>query len=196
MKSSTPAAILTALALAFGPFGSPTLAFAATQAPAAADRTVVVESFDGAELTGGAVTNDGLSAMLVDTLLAADGYTVMEKGVAGAEPRFLIKGSIVRFDANAGGAALQMGGVSGVGRALGGGARRRVSRVAVSLRLIDATSGRILAVARAEGEAAAKEADAGLSGPGMSASAFRSTSIGQALENALAKAARDLAGKF
>lgn len=195
MKSSILAAVLAALALGFGPAGSPTLAFAATEAPAA-DRTVVVESFDGAELTGGAVTNDGLSAMLVDTLLAAGGYTVLEKAAAGAKPRFLIKGSIVRFDANAGSAAIQIGGVPGVARALGGAARRRLSRVAVSLRLIDATSGRILAVARAEGEAAAQEADAGLIGSGMSASALRATSIGQALENALAKAARDLAGKL
>lgn len=195
MKSSTLAAVIAAFALAVGPAGSPTLAFAATQAPAA-DRTVVVESFDGAELTGGAVTNDGLSAMLVDTLLAAGGYTVLESGVAGAEPRFLIKGSIVRFDADAGGSAVQMSGIPGVGRALGGATRRRVSRVTVSLRLIDATSGRILAVARAEGEAAAREVDAGLAGSGMGASAFRATSIGRALENALAKAARDLAGKF
>lgn len=195
MKSSTLSAVLAALALTFGPTGSPTPAFAAIEAPAA-DRTVVVESFDGAELAGGAVTNDGLSAMLVDVLLTVDGYTVLEEGVAGAKPRFLIKGSIVRFDANAGGAAVQIGGVPGVARALGGGARRRVSRVAVSLRLIDATSGRILAVARAEGEAAAREADAGLAGSGMGASAFRATSIGQALEDALAKAARDLAGRF
>ncbi|MDP1738002.1 MAG: CsgG/HfaB family protein [Caulobacter sp.] len=195
MKHSILAAGLAAIMLAIGPAGSPTPAFAATEA-LAADRTVVVEGFDGAELTGGAVTDDGLSAMLVDMLLATGGYTVLEAGVGGAKPRFMIKGSIVRFDADAGGAAVRMGGVPRVARALGGGARRRVSRVAVSLRLIDATSGRVLAVVRAEGEAAAQEADAGLAGTGVSASAFRATSIGQALEIALAKAARDLAGKF
>lgn len=195
MKSSILAAVIAALAVAFGPAGSPTLAFAATQVPAD-DQTVTVESFDGAELTGGVVTNDGLSAMLVDVLLATGSYVVLEKGVAGVKPRFLIKGSIVRFDANAGSTGVQMGGIPGAARALGGNAKRRVSRVAVSLRLIDSASGRIIAVARAEGEAAAQETDAGFAGSGMSASALRATSVGQALEDALSKAARDLAGKF
>lgn len=192
MKPTILAAALAALAVAVGAPGAPGVADAAAQTPAA-ERSVTVESFDGAELTGGVVTNDGLSALLVEVLLEGGTFAVLEKGVAGAKPRFLIKGSIVRFDATAGSSGVQLGGIPGAGRALGGKAQRRTSRVSVSLRLIDAGSGRILALARADGEAAAQEADASLTGTAMGASSLRATSVGKALEDAMGKAARDLA---
>lgn len=194
MKRTFLAVALAALAVAVGAPGAPGVTPAAAQTPAA-EKTVAVESFDGAELTGGVVSNDGLAALLVEILLEGGTFSVLEKGVAGAKPQFLIKGSIVRFDANTGSSGVQLGGIPGAGRALGGKAQRRTSRVSVSLRLIDAASGRILALARADGEAAAQEADAALTGTTMGASALRATSVGKALEDAMGKAAKQLAAK-
>jgi len=165
---------------------------------------VTVESFDGAELTGAVVSPEGLSAMLIDVLIASGRFSVVEKGGAGASgARYQIKGSIVRYDPIAGSAGVQVGGLPNLGlggRTLGAGAKHRVAKVAISLRLIDAASGQIVAVARAEGSASAQEADAGLlsarDGSTLGANALRATSIGKALEDAMRKATAELAGKM
>lgn len=172
----------------------------ALAAPAPAARSATVESFDGADIMGGVVSADGLAAMMVDVLMADGRFSVIEKGSAGAAgARFLIKGSITRYDPIAGGAGVQVGGLPMVGRALGAGARHKVAKVAISLRLIDAASGQIVAVARAEGAASAQEADAGVlnggDGSTMGANALRATSVGKALEDAMRKAAAELASK-
>lgn len=193
-----PAAI-AALALVFA-----TAAPTAAQTPASetpcAFAAVTIESFDGAELMGGVVSGDGLSAMLMDVLISGGRFSVVEKGSAGASAaRFQVKGSIVRYDPIAGSAGVQVGGLPVVGRALGAGAKHRVAKVAIMLRLIDPATGQVVAVARAEGAASAQEADAGMlnsrDGSTMGANALRATSVGKALEDAMRKAAADLANK-
>lgn len=172
--------------------------------PAAGAPSVTVETISGAELMVGVVTADGLVAMLTDMLLEGDQFTVMEttvqSGVSSAAggARFIIRGAITEYNPAAGGAGVQVGGMQRFGNALGAGAKTRTAKILISLRLINSATGAVVATARAEGKATAQEADAGLlnrRGPGMGVSAFRGTSTGKALEQAMRTAVAELAQK-
>ena len=191
-----------AFAMALAMVAATTATVAAQQAQPispATSRSITVESFEGAELTGGSVSADGLSALLIEVLVDGGQFSVVEKG-SSAPPRYLIKGSITRYNPSASGAGVQLGGFSGMGRALGGGARTRTTTVGISLRLIEASTGQIVAIGRADGSATEKGADAGVvnpwSGSNMGVNAMRSTSMGQALEDAMKKAVAELVGKI
>jgi curli biogenesis system outer membrane secretion channel CsgG len=196
MKHALSIVLAAVQVLALGGLGPPALA-QPSQATSASRQAVTVEGFDGADIMGGAVSGEGLSAMLIDVLVAEGRFSVMERG--STRPRFHIKGAITRYDPIAGGAGVQVGGMSALGRALGAGAKTRMAKVALSLRLIDPTTGEVIAVARGEGAASAQEADAGLlngrDGSTVGASAFRATSVGKAVEDAMRKAATELATK-
>ena len=187
------------------PFGEmqPATPAATKQAPvvaSAARHTIIVEAFEGAELTGGAVSADGLSSLMIEVLVESGQFSVVEKGSSAANARFLLKGSITRYNPAASGAGVQLGGFSGLGRALGAGARTRTTTVGISLRLIEASTGQIIAIGRADGSANAQDADAGVfnsrTGSTTGFSAMRSSSMGQALEDAMKKAVVDLSGKL
>src|SRR5690606_31002428 len=77
------------------------------------------------------------------------------------------------------------------GGLLGAGARSRTSTVTVSLRLIDTTTGQVVATVSATGSASSQDADAGLmnkKGQTLGLSAFRGTPLGKACEDAIRKA--------
>jgi hypothetical protein len=85
----------------------------------------------------------------------------------------------------------------------GAGAKTRTTTVGISLRMIDSTSGQVIATAKATakatGSASGQEADAGLisnrDGSTMGANAFRGASMAKAFEDAMRKASDELARK-
>ncbi len=180
-------------------------------------RTVAVDVFGGAELTAGLVAADGLTAILTDVLIEDGRFVVVERmalssiqteqqlgqgGSSTAETAaqgsrligasLLVKGAITKYNPEAGGGGLKIGGPGGRLLGLGAGVRTRKTTVSVSLRVIDTTTGQVIATVNAEGIASAREADAGVlnnrDGSTIGASAFRGTSLGKAVEDAILKA--------
>lgn len=181
-------------------------------------KTVAVDTFGGAELTAGMIASDGLTAILTDILIKDGRFVVVERqalgsiqteqqlGQSGAATvetaaqvnrligaSYLLKGAITKYNPAAGGGGLSIGGMSG----LGAGLRTNKATVAISLRLIDTTTGQIVATVNAEGSATSQDADAGLvgrrCGSTLGVSAFRGTSLGKAVEDAIRKAVDQIA---
>lgn len=179
--------------------GAPLLAAggAVAQATPSARPTIAVETFEGSELTAGSVAASSLVAILTDLILEAGHFIVIEAPGTGA--RFLLRGAIIRFDAAAGGAGLQVGGLSAFGRRAGAGARTKTTTVGLSMRLIEAASGQVVAAARAEGSASGQDADAGLmsnsNGSTVGATAFRGTPAAKAFEIAMRKTLEEITRK-
>lgn len=163
--------------------------------PGAQRPTIAIENFDGAELTAGTVAQASLVSILVEILVEARHFAVIEAPGTGA--RFILRSAVTRYDPAAGGAGLSVGGLPRFGqRALGAGARVKTTTVGLSMRLIEAASGQVIAAAKAEGSATGQEADAGLldqnNGSTMGATAFRGTSVAKAFEVAMRKAVEEI----
>lgn len=175
----------------------PAVEAATASLPASAPKSITIDVFDGLELTQGAITAAGLTAILTDILIEDPRFSVIEGGAGGA--RFLMRGVVIRYDPGAGGMGVQVGGFSGFGRMLGAGARTHTTTVGIVLRLIDASSGQVVATARASGSATGQDADAGVmnsnNGSTVGATAFRGTPVAKAFEDAMRKAATDIAVK-
>lgn len=200
-------AMLAALA------GTPVLA-----QPAGLRTTLAVESFGGSEVFGGQVAADGPAALLSEVLMADDRFVLVERSALGAiqseqqmgqggstsaetappsgrmiGASYLIRGAVTAFNPTASGGGLRLSGVPG-GSALGLGAglQSRKSTVRVSLRLVDAATGQVVATSSAEGVGTSRDADAGVmdlnKGTTLGLNALKSTSAGQALEDAIRKA--------
>ncbi len=210
--------LLTALALVG--------AAAAQPAPAAYDglkKTVAVDTFQAPDAFGGAITADGLTAMLTDALVRDGRFVVVERpglssvqaeqqlgesGAATAETAAhtgqligasaIIRGTVTKYEANAGGSSLGVGGLP-IGGILGGraGVSKQKSLIEISLRLVDTTTGQVVSTSKAHGVAATTSADASLvnprSGASMDASTFHKTPIGQAGEQAIQQAVEQIA---
>jgi len=186
--------------------------------PTALRSTVAVESFGGSEVFGGQVSADGPVALLTEVLMTDSRFVLVERvalsglqseqqlgqgGATTAETApssgrmigasYLIRGAVTAFNPTAGGGGLRLSGVPG-GSALGLGAglQSRKSTVRVSLRLIDATTGQVVATSSADGVGTSRDADAGVvdlnNGTTLGLNALKSTSAGQALEDAIRKA--------
>jgi len=196
---------------------------AASPVAAGLKKTVAVDVFGGAELTAGLVAADGLTAILTDVLIRDGRFVVVERQALGSiqseqqlgqggsatvetaaqgnrliGASYLVKGAITKYNPAAGGGGLSIGGLpSAGGFGLGAGARTRKATVSISLRVIDTTTGQIIATVNAEGAATSQETDAGLvngrNGSTLGASAFRGTSLGKAVEDAIRKAVDQIA---
>lgn len=177
-------------------------------------KTAAVDVFGGAELTAGLVAADGLTALLTDVLIQDGRFVVVERaaltsiqteqqlgqtGATTAETaaqsnrmigaRYLIKGAITKYNPNAGGGGLSIGGVGG--GLLGAGARSKTATVTISLRLIDTTTGQVVSTVNATGSASSQGVDAGLvnkKGATLGLNGFRETALGKACEDAIRKA--------
>lgn len=187
-------------------------------APVGLKRTIAVESFGGAEVFGGLVAGDGLSALLTDLLVADGRFVVVERSaLAGIQSEqqlgqsgsttsetaagsgkligasYLIRGAVTAYNPNAGGGGVRMGGIPG-GSALGLGAgmQGRKTTVTVSLRLIDTTTGQVVATTSGDGVAKTTEMDAGLvdlnNGATLGLTRLKGTAMGKAAEDAMRKA--------
>ncbi len=193
----------------------------AQTSPTDLKKTIAVDTFGGSELTAGTVSADGLSAMLTDILINDGRFVVVERQAlgsiqveqqlgAGGSARsetaaqsgaltgasLLIKGAITKYNPNAGGGGLSVGGMpSGVFGA-GAGVRTRKTTVSISLRLIDTTTGQVLGTVNADGSASGQQADAGLvnnnNGSTIGANAFRETAVGKAVQDAILKAVNQI----
>jgi len=177
--------------------------------------TVGVDAFGGGELTEGAASSDSLNALLTDALINDGRFIVVERaglgGVQGEQQLgqsgaatagtvaksnqligagLLVRGAVTKFSSAAGGGGLSLGGSFG-GGLLGGGGGVKTNKavMTVSLRLIDTTSGQVVATATGEGAATSKDVNAGLvnarTGATMGTNAFRATPIGKAAEVAI-----------
>lgn len=206
-----------ALALTSGAV-SPALAQTAV---AGLKKTIAVDTFGGSELTAGTVSADGLAAMLTDILINDGRFVVVERqalssvqteqqlgsggsarsetaaqsgGLTGAS--LLIKGAITKYNPNAGGAGLSVGGMPTGVFGAGAGVRTKKTTVAISLRLIDTTTGQVIATVNADGSASGQQADAGLvnnnNGSTIGANAFRETAVGKAVQDAILKAVNQI----
>ena len=181
-------------------------------------KTISVDQFQAADAVGGTVTADGLTAMLVDALVRDGRFVVVERpglasiqseqalgtsGSATAETSaktnqmigssVIVRGAVTKYQPAAGGGGVNVGGLP-MGSLLGGelGLNRQQAVLVISLRLIDTTTGQVIATYNAEGRANSTTASATLIQPKTGAmvggSAFANTPIGQAAQDAIVKA--------
>jgi hypothetical protein len=189
--------VLCAFALALAAASSAPAAARAEAAAAAAQKVVYAEGFASAGPIARETGADGLNAMLIEALLADGRWAVME-AADGEAKGVIVRGAVTRYEPEAGGGGLDLGGVSRLGAGRGAVSGKRAV-VAVTLRLTDASSGRILAVASAEGTANSRSAEAsgiGAAGGHGGAQAFANTPVGAAAEEAIRKAVAELSAKL
>jgi hypothetical protein len=127
-------------------------------------------------------------------------------GVLGAETaaqpgqvlgaQLLVHGSVTEFEETARGKGVQAG-VGVFGARIGIGGNKVTARVAIDLRIIDATTGQIVASERAEAEASQRSVSTSVSaGPVVIGNgAFSRTPLGEASRNAIARAVGLIVGK-
>ena len=179
---------------------------AAVVAPAAAaqDRaayqglkqTVAVDTFQATESVGGAITADGMTALLIQALVR-DGRFVVIEGAASSEASAIVRGVVTKYEPAAGGSSLSIGG--GLGSMLDGRAGTRSQRAVmeISLRLVDTATGQVVSTSSAQGSASSRTSGAGLvntwSGATVGGEVFRATPIGQAGEDAIMRAVDQIA---
>lgn len=198
-------------------------AWAAPSGVVGLKKTIAVESFAGAEVFGGQVAADGPSALLTEILMSDSRFVVVERAALGGlqseqqlgqggattsetaassgrmiGASYLIRGTVTAYNPTAGGGGMRLSGVpGGSALGLGAGVQVRKSTVRISLRLIDASTGQVVATASAEGVGSSRDLDAGLvdlnNGATLGLNSLKSTSMGKALEDAIRKALAGLA---
>jgi curli biogenesis system outer membrane secretion channel CsgG len=181
-------------------------------------KRVAVTKFDaiGAFVAqvGGSDIGGGLTAQLITELIGTGRFVLLERAdlpgvlreqelglakVATAETaaeagqvlgaQLLIRGSVTEFEQSAAGKGKQVG-ISFAGATLGLGGNKVTGRVAIDLRLIDATTGAIVDSRRAEAQVTQRASAADLSAGPLSFgnSSFERTPLGQASREAIARA--------
>jgi curli biogenesis system outer membrane secretion channel CsgG len=172
-------------------------------------KTVSVDRFLAAEAVGGTVTADGMTAMLIDALIHDGRFVVVEPPaptVVGAAAlggevvavSAIVRGTVTKYEPAASGGGLSLGGLP-MGGLLGGtlGVKSQTAVMEISLRIVDSSTGLILANAKAQGTASSSGVDAGVvnarSGMSTGVSSFGTTPIGKAGEAAIAKAVEQIA---
>ncbi|MEN3976443.1 CsgG/HfaB family protein [Emcibacter sp. SYSU 3D8] len=191
-------------------------------------KTVSVSQFQAAESVGGGVTSEGMTAMLISALANDGRFVVVERpgtygDIVGAEQMMakagavdaetaagtgqmsgasaVIIGVVTKYDPAAKGGGVSLG-IMGGGSPFGGNASRKNQKavIEISLRLVDTTSGQIIANASAQGEASSSITSAGLveenTGATLGTTSFKSTPIGQAGEDAIKKAVEFIAASM
>lgn len=182
-------------------------------------KTVSVDLFQATESVGGTVTAEGLTAMLTDALARDGRFVVVERpalasvqaeqglattaetaaksgGLIGSSA--IVRGTVTKYEANAGGGSVGVAGLP-MGSLFGSEATAKTQHavLAISLRLIDTTSGQVISTSNAEGTASSSGVDASVvsrsSGAAFGGSAFQNTPIGQAAQDAIVKAVDQIA---
>lgn len=179
-------------------------------------KTVAVDQFLAGESLGGTTTGDGLTAILIDALVRDGHFVVVERtgvatvqmeqalgttGAAAADTAVkpgqligasaIIRGAVIKFDPASGGAGISVGGF-GLGSLLPtAGVKRQSAKLEVAIRIIDSSTGQIVASFTAAGSAGTTSTDIGVAnqktGMSVGTSAFTSTPVGQAAQDAIAK---------
>lgn len=166
-------------------------------------------------------TNEGLNAMLVDALLRSGAFVVLERvalddiqleqdlgkngsttaATAAQTGRMLgasavVRATVTKFEANASGGDLQIG--IPFGRLLGGsaGVSDQKAIVEFSLRIIDTSTGQIIATSKATGSANSTSANLTATnhqtGANVGANTFKNTPLGAAAESAINAAVKQI----
>ena len=110
-----------------------------------------------------------------------------------------MRGSVIKYDANAASSSFSIGGAPGGGGLLGGqslGVKGGHAMIAISLRVIDTTTGQVLTTVKAEGTASNREmgvSSTSSSGLAISATSAQETPLGRAAEMAIDKAVPQIA---
>ena len=187
--------------------------------------TIAVESFGGGELTQGAATAESLAALLTDALSNDGRFIVVERaalgniqmeqqlGKEGAATQgavaktgqligagLYVRGSVTKFSAAAAGNGLSFGGpsIGGFGRGGGGGTSK--ATMTISLRVIDTTTGQVLATYSGDGSASSHNTNIGITnnrtGATVGTSNFAATPVGKAAQEAIGVAVGKLAANL
>lgn len=176
--------------------------------PAAYDglkKTVSVDKVLATEAVGGTVTSEGMTAMLTDALVRDGRFVVLEPpAVPGAEAigaSAVVRAAVTKYEANAGGSSLGVGGLPmGSLFAARAGVKSQKAVMEISLRLVDAATGKVISTSKALGSASSSAVDATLvdsrTGASANAAAFRNSPIGKAGEDAIAKAVLQIAASM
>lgn len=201
-------------------------ATASAEAYAGPKKTVFVDVIGAAESMAGGTqfvgtTNDGLNAMLVEALIASGRFVVVERvalgdiqleqdlakngatsaDTAAAPGRMLgasaiVVATVTKFGAAASGSGVQLG--LPFGKLLGAmaGATSQNAIVEFNLRIIDTSTGQVVATSKASGTAAASSATLSAinnqSGANVAANTFRNTPLGEAAGSAINAAVRQI----
>lgn len=180
-------------------------------------RTVAVYQFQTSDAS--AASADALTAMLTDALVNDGRFVVVEREdlgdiateqTLGAQhsttsetsaqsgkmigASLIIRGSVTKFEPNAQGSNISIGFGGFGGEALGLQGGHAV--IGISLRVIDSTTGQVLATVKAEGTAATHGVSVSAmsnSGAQLSASTLKQTPLGQAAEQAIDRAVPQIA---
>ncbi len=187
-------------------------------------RTVAVYQFETSDAASIAASADALTAMLIDALVRDGRFVVVEREDLGSiateqalgsqasttaetaaqagkmiGASLIIRGAVTKFEPNAGASGLSIGVPVG-GGLFGGdngiGVKGGHAVIAISLRVIDSTTGQVLTTVRAEGAASSHEVDVSAatnSGATLSASSLKTTPLGKAAEDAIDKAVPQIA---
>lgn len=165
-------------------------------------KTIAIDTFQATEAVGGTVTADGMTAMLTEALANDGRFIVIERtGAADSGGAItasaIVRGAVTKYEANAGGSSLGIGGPVGGMLAGRAGLKSQKAMIEISLRLVDAGTGQVISTSKAQGTASSSGADAGVinpfSGATAGASTFHNTPIGQAGADAIAKAVEMIA---
>lgn len=182
-------------------------------------KSVSVVGFEAPELVQGGATPEELAALLVNALLKDGRFVVVERmamadvqteqtlgqgGAVTAETaaqagHFLgasaiVKGTVTKFEAAAGGGTLGVGGIPFLGGG-GMGLNSTTSVVEIMLRVIDTTTSRIIYTGTAQGRASARtvQVQGTTHGYDWNGGGFMKTPLGEALQDAIQKSVDKIA---
>lgn len=154
---------------------------------------VAVRGFGSAALLGAYATEESLSALLIDMLLADGRWSVIDDSGGSGDTALpagslLLRAAVTRYESS-GGSGLD---VRGVGALMGHASTSNTrDQVAISLRLVDPKSKEVLAVANGSGVSTSRTSGLDASSPlGSSAGAnqTRRSAVEQAVRTALRQA--------
>jgi curli biogenesis system outer membrane secretion channel CsgG len=179
-------------------------------------KTIAVDQFATSEATGGQVTAEGLTSMLIDALVRDGHFIVVERGALASvqaeqalgtsaaastetAPKTgqligasaIIRGAVTKYEAAAHGSGFSIGGAALGSFMPGAGSTGTTALIEISLRLIDTTTGQVVGTYNAQGKASASSTTVGVthrSGATLGASTFSATPLGQAAQDAIVKA--------
>lgn len=168
-------------------------------------------------------TNEGLNAMLVDALIHDGRFVVVERvalndiqleqqlgkdnattpetaAVSGQMlgASAIVRATVTKFEPAAGGGGLQIGGLP-LGRLMSGtaGVTGQYALVEFNLRIIDTSTGQVIATSKASGTANSSSANVSAmnnkSGANVGTTAFKTTPLGEAAESAINAAVKQIA---
>ena len=192
----------------------PAAAYDGPKKTVSVDQFQAVESTGGAVTADGmttmltnALVKDGrfivverpaLAGVQSEQVLAQSGAITAETAARSGQligAGAIVRGVVTKFQAAASGSALNIGGLPiGLGSFLGAGAglKSQTAMMEISLRLIDTTTGQVISTSTAQGSVSSTGVDVTMVNPNTGLSAgggtFQTTPIGQAGEQAIAKA--------